>query len=46
MKLKNNIKKEVFEKYNKILKIMKISTVLLFICTFGLLAGNAHSQNS
>ena len=27
------------------LKIMKISIVLLFICTFGLVAENTHSQN-
>ena len=45
MKLKDNIKKDVVEKYDKILKIMKISIVLLFICTFGLVAKNVHSQD-
>lgn len=46
MKLKNNIKeKNVFEKYDKIFKTMKISIVILFICTFNLAAGSIHSQN-
>lgn len=46
MKLKNNIKeKNVFEKYDKIVKTMKISIVILFICTFNLAAGSIHSQN-
>lgn len=45
MKLKINIKKNVFEKYDKIFKTMKISIVILFICTFNLVAGNVHSQN-
>lgn len=45
MKLKINIKKNVFENYDKILKTMKITIVILFICTFNLVAGNVHSQN-
>ena len=45
MKLKINIKKNVFEKYDKIFKTMKISIVMLFICTFNLIAENVHSQS-
>ena len=47
MKLKNNIKeRNVFEKYDKIFKTMKISIVILFICSLNLAAGNLHSQNN
>lgn len=44
MKHKNNIKDIVYKKYNKTLRIMKISTLLIFISTLNLLAVSGYSQ--
>lgn len=44
MKNKNNIKYIVYKKYNKTLRIMKISTLLIFISAFNLLAESTYSQ--
>ncbi len=41
----NLMNSNVFKGYDKIVKTMKISIVILFICTFNLAAGNVHSQN-
>ena len=45
MKQKINVKDIVYKKYNKTLRIMKISIVLIFISTFYLLAESGFSQD-
>lgn len=45
MKQKNNVKDIVYKKYNKTLRIMKISTLLIFISVFNLLAESGYSQD-
>lgn len=45
MKQKNNIKNIVCKKYNKTLRIMKISTLLIFISAFSLSAESGYSQD-
>lgn len=45
MKHKSNIKDIVYKKYNKTLRIMKISTLLIFVSAFNLLAETGYSQD-
>lgn len=45
MKQKNNIKDIVCKKYNKTLRIMKISILLIFISAFNLSAESGYSQD-